>query len=133
LITELAKPNGFIWLNCPASNIAHGSPEFYSAGYSPDFLEINLEIRNIKTLTVSCVGSERSYKTTHFLRHWATELEYNNPLTGYRISGHVTLGKIKEMLCRIPGRILMLTWRTEISDEIKFATESFYFGQKNPQ
>jgi hypothetical protein len=42
LITELAKPNGFIWLNCPASNIAHGSPEFYSAGYSPDFLEINL-------------------------------------------------------------------------------------------
>jgi hypothetical protein len=31
---------------------------------------------------------------------------------------------------RIPGRIKMMSWNKSISEDIDFATESYYFGKK---
>ena len=129
-ISKLTKINGFIWINCPTSNIEHGSPSYYSAGYSPDYLKMNFEKFHFLTLISDCIGSERYYKATHLLRHWSTEAEHKRPVTGYRISNGVTLGKIKELILRIPGRLLMLTWSKSISQNLQYATETYYFGQK---
>lgn len=129
-ISKLCNPGGHIWINCPTSNMAHGSPEYYSAGYAPSYLEKNFEIHGFETLRSGCLGSQRYYKATHFLRLWSTKKEHAHPILGYRISGHITLGKIKEMLFRIPGRIIMTTWDKSILEGIDFATETYYFGRK---
>lgn len=129
-LTQLVKQSGYLWLNCPASNIAHGSPDYFSAGYTPGYLSANLYERRFNSLVVGNIGSERYYKTTHLLRHWATEAEHGNPVLGYRISQPVTLGKIKEMFFRLPGRLIMITWSKQKCEDLNYATESFYFGQK---
>ena len=37
--TFLLRQSGYLWVACPFSNFLHGSPAFYSAGYSPDLLK----------------------------------------------------------------------------------------------
>jgi hypothetical protein len=130
LISSLVDIDGYVWINCPTSNMAHGSPDYYSAGYSPSYLERNFERLGFRSLSSGCVGSERYYKATHLLRLWSTKNEHAHPILGYRISGPITLGKIHEMIMRIPGRIKMMSWNKSISEDIDFATESYYFGKK---
>ncbi len=129
-ISQITKENGYIWINCPTSNMAHGSPEYYSAGYSPDFLRLNFEEFDFTTLSVGSFGSKRYYNAVHYLRHWSTQEEHRHPIFGYRISGVVTLGKIREMITRIPGRFCMSFWNRQITSDIEFSTESYYFGRK---
>jgi hypothetical protein len=129
-ISALVPAGGHIWVNCPTSNMAHGSPEYYSAGYTPSYLEKNFEMRGIQSLSSGCYGSQRYYKATHLLRLWSTKKEHTHPIVGYKISGKITPGKIKEMLFRIPGRINMTMWNKDIVEDIDFATETYYFGAK---
>ena len=129
-ISQITKVGGYVWINCPTSNIAHGSPEYYSAGYSPDFLRLNFEAHNFTTLSVGSFGSKRYYKAVHYLRHWSTQEEHLHPILGYRVSGFVTLGKLREMVTRFPGRIQMIFWNRQITSNIEFSTESYYFGRK---
>jgi hypothetical protein len=110
--------------------MAHGSPEYFSAGYAPSYLEKNFEMRGFQSLSSGCYGSQRYYKATHLLRLWSTRIEHDHPIFGYRVSGRITLGKVKEMLFRMPGRISMTMWDKDIVDDIDFATETYYFGAK---
>jgi SAM-dependent methyltransferase len=130
-ITNITKDKGYIWINCPTSNMAHGSPEYYSAGYSPDFLRLNLEALGFKTISRGSYGSKRYYHAVHYLRHWSTEAEHAHPVLGYRMSGGFTMGKFREMLFRLPGRIHMIFWNKKITSHINFSTESYYFGIKS--
>jgi SAM-dependent methyltransferase len=130
LIRELVPVSGRIWINCPTSNMAHGSPDYFSAGYTPSYLDKNFEKLGFQTLNSGCYGSERYYKATHLLRLWSTRKEHDHPISGYRISGKITLGKIKEMLFRIPGRLTMTIWNKDVREDIDFATETYYFGIK---
>lgn len=132
-LAQLVQQNGYLWLNCPASNIAHGSPDYFSAGYTPEYLSANLNEYGFNSRIVGNIGSERYYKTTHLFRHWATEIEHDKPVFGYRISKPITLGKIKEMLFRLPSRLIMKTWSKHLSDDLNFATETYYFGQKTQE
>ena len=50
VLVSLVSKNGFIWFNCPASNMAHGSPAYYSAGYTAEFVAKNLESRGFAIL-----------------------------------------------------------------------------------
>jgi SAM-dependent methyltransferase len=130
MISELVPIDGHIWINCPTSNMPHGSPEYYSAGYTPLYLEKNFEKLGFRTLSSGSFGSQRYYKATHLLRLWSTKKEHDHPVWGYRISGRITLGKIKEMLFRMPGRFAMITWNSDVREDIDFATETYYFGKK---
>ena len=42
-LSELTEVDGYLWLNVPMSNFVHGSPDYFSAGFTPDYLERNLE------------------------------------------------------------------------------------------
>lgn len=127
-LRELVNVDGFIWINCPTSNIAHGSPEYFAAGYSPDYLAKNMNDIGFETLAAGAVGSKRYYFATHLLRLWATPLEHSKPLFGYRIPKPISKGKILEFISRIPGRLMMSVWDPEILNDIDFATESYFFG-----
>lgn len=126
---NLAQPSGLIWLNCPASNIAHGSPDYYSAGYTPEYLDKNMSKHAITTIESGVIGSKRYYRSTHIFRLWATKAEHNHPLLGYRIPKPITKGKILEFCKRVPGRIVIMTWDRKITSNIDYATETYYFGK----
>jgi SAM-dependent methyltransferase len=130
-LSNLAQPDGLIWLNCPTSNIAHGSPDYYSAGYTPEYLEKNMSKNAITTIESGVIGSKRYYRSTHIFRLWATMAEHNHPLLGYRIPKPITKGKIMELCKRVPGRIVMMAWDRKITSNIDYATETYYFGKCN--
>ncbi len=37
-INNLSNEDTLVYINCPKSNMEHGSPEYYSAGYAKEFL-----------------------------------------------------------------------------------------------
>jgi len=43
LLASLVRPSGLIWVNCPKSNMVHGSPHYFSAGFTNTYLSSNLE------------------------------------------------------------------------------------------
>ena len=68
-LTDLVDKNlGFLWINCPASNMSHGSPDFYSSGYSKELIEQYLMRNSFKLTKSGYFGSKRYHFMTHSLR-----------------------------------------------------------------
>jgi hypothetical protein len=42
-LSRLTEVDGYLWLNVPMSNFVHGSPDYFSAGFTPEYLEKNLK------------------------------------------------------------------------------------------
>lgn len=128
-LSNLVQPSGLIWINCPTSNIAHGSPDYYSAGYTPEFIEKNMLKHSVTSIEIGVIGSKRYYRSTHLLGLWATMAEHQHPLLGYRISKPITKGKILELCKRMPGRIAMMFWDSRVTANISYATETYFLGK----
>jgi SAM-dependent methyltransferase len=81
-LARLCRPGGYLWINCPGSCRAHGSPDFFSSGYSPQLILRLLEIVGVRFETVMAlnVGSARGTLYEHVLRRWPDEREFRNPL-----------------------------------------------------
>ena len=134
-LNSLTKDNGFIWLGFPASNRAHGSPEYYSAGYQPEIITKLVESMqlNLKILDAGLVGSKRYYFMNHALQVWANKSELARPILRYdfrRLPGP----KYKNYLRFIrdfPGRAYACFVRNEISDDVRWASESFILLKKS--
>jgi SAM-dependent methyltransferase len=98
-LRSLMNPiNGFIWLNCPASNIPHGSPDYFSAGYSKEFLSEIFDRNAIQTLSAGYFGSSTK------------------------------LGVINKWRKEILWRFLSLPFSKEIRTDLPFATEVWALG-----
>jgi hypothetical protein len=121
--------SGLIWLNCPASNMPHGSPQYYSAGYSKEFLNEIFTRNAIETLSSGYFGSKRYYFITHALRHWATQPEHSNPVLRYHFSPGTFLGVVNKWRKEILWRLLSLPFSKEIRTDLTFATEVWALGK----
>jgi hypothetical protein len=128
-LSNLITSGGLIWVNCPSSNIAHGSPDYYSAGYTPEYLERNMFQHGVTCVTSGSIGSKRYYFATHMFRLWATSSEHQQPITGYRIPSPITKGKILEFGKRIPGRLFMMFWDKKLTENIDYSTETYFLGK----
>lgn len=129
VLTSMVTKNGFLWLNCPASNMAHGSPAYFSAGYTADFVAENFKIRGFTILESRHYGSKRFYFMTHALRFWATESEHLRPLTSYNFQPGSFLGVIRKFLKDLPGRFVSLFYSKTILSTVEFATETLVLAQ----
>lgn len=78
-ISSFLKPEGFLWLACPASNKSHASPHYYSAGFSPEYLESQVVSSSLKCVSKGQIGTARLYKATHLLPSWLSVNEHNSP------------------------------------------------------
>jgi hypothetical protein len=128
-LVNLVSDDGYLWINCPASNMAHGSPEYYSAGYSPEYLKRNLSSRDHEVLVSGCIGSKRQYFMTHVLRFWPSSRELAHPVFGYRFQPGTPQGIAWKLLREIPGRLLACLYSKQITSDIDFATESFVISK----
>jgi SAM-dependent methyltransferase len=106
-IEKLVKPQGLLWLTCPANNYRHGSPDFYSAGYSQEFLSRNLENFGFVTIDSGELCSKRIYLFRHLLKLWPSNYQVRFPLLAYfGISGSYG-EKIAFNLRSIPSRVII--------------------------
>ena len=80
-LNSLVEQGGLVWLAAPASNHPHGSPEFYSPGFTNSYLEQNLEDNGFQVVSSGSIGSERLYFAATFLARWLTVAEHESPLT----------------------------------------------------
>jgi SAM-dependent methyltransferase len=136
LIQNLTKKDGFCWVNCPTSNLVHGSPDYYSAGFTASYLEKNLNIRKFITLNSGEIGNRRYYLGIHLARYWMTEKELKSPLFGYNFQPGTFLGVLRKLIREIPSRVLLMFFNNKSRGSNDFATESFVgmklvVGQEN--
>ena len=83
---ECVIPGGILWMNAPTSNRAHGSPEYYSAGFTSEYLEKNLRQVGFEILGSGSVGTKRNYMATHLLPYWLSVSAHRFPLVFIRFN-----------------------------------------------
>ena len=121
-LSKLVRPGGFLWIGCPASNYPHGSPDYFSAGFAPDYLINNLGLRNLELLLGGSLGSKRYYFLTHSLQIWGSKNLHKFPIF-FGISRYYP----REIL----GRFYSLVLDSRVVEGIKYATETYGFFQKS--
>ena len=120
--------NGFIWLNCPASNMPHGSPDYFSAGYSKEYIDQIFQRNEIQTLRSGYFGSKRFYFLTHALHYWATQAEHLHPVLRYEFQPGTKLGVINKWRKEILWRFLSIPFSSKIRTDLNYATEVWALG-----
>jgi SAM-dependent methyltransferase len=130
LLVAITKPRGLIWLNCPKSNMVHGSPDYFSAGFTASYLSRNLEHHGCEILLASEVGNRRYYLGIHFARYWQTLEENRHPLWKYRFAPGSFLGVLRKFIRNFPSRVLLSLVRLEDPSNNDFATESMVGARK---
>jgi SAM-dependent methyltransferase len=120
-LVALAKPKGLIWVACPASNYAHGSPDYFSAGYQPSLIEKLLEIEGVEIISSGLLGTKRYYFMTHAIQIWGSKNEHNSPLTS---------GFSRYYFLQIFGRLFAYLKSSKIVSSPKYATETYVLGKK---
>jgi hypothetical protein len=129
-LRELTETNGYLWLNVPMSNFVHGSPAYYSAGFSTEYLVKNLEENNFEIISYGSIGSRRYYTATHLLSTWLTEKEHKNPLFNYHFQPGTRLGIVKKLIIDVSRRIPLLFLSKKVTNQPRYATEAFVFAKR---
>jgi len=123
-IVDMAKPHGFIWITCPASNIYHLSPDFYSAGYQSKFISNYIKSKGGTILDEGTLGSERLYHWTHFFQSWPSKRVHENPfLRG--LEQRFVIQKLMISFKYLLPNLFSLTWSKKILRNHPLATESY--------
>lgn len=124
-LVRLCSNSGIIWVNCPKSNMVHGSPEYFSAGFTANYLARNLEAHGCNIILESELGNKRYYLGIHLARYWQTLGENRHPLWKYSIKPGTFLGNIKKFLKDMPSRIFLTFVKPVDSPNADFSTEAF--------
>lgn len=121
-LAKLVRKGGYLWIACPTSNYAHGSPEYFSAGYTPELITKLLMPLGFNIELSEKFGSERLYFFTHTLRYWPPKSEYYNPLK-FKLSRY----SLRDLF----WRTVALTKSSIFDSELHHATETVVFAKKN--
>jgi len=123
------QQNGLMWINCPASNLVHGSPEYFSAGYSHEMISKNLENHQFEIILANSIGSRRLYFFTHALQYWPTKFELAHPLLTYRPLRSYGRRLIPETFLGFFGRLYALFLSNKRLSKSQFDTETYVLAK----
>jgi hypothetical protein len=119
IFKKFLKKKRFLWVTCPCSNIYHNSPEYYSAGFTYQYINKIAENHNLKTVYSNSFGSERLYKFIHLKHTWPTYEEYYSPVL-YFILNHRNYFKSK-----IISRIILSFANKDFTNNDLYKSETF--------
>ena len=126
-LTKLLNSPGFLWIACPSSNHKHGSPDYYSAGYSPEMLVKLCEDNNLDVLQSGDFGSERLYKMTHTHLYWPTKLSHKNPFLRDIERGSLLFSL--RFVRRFIQNAQSIFWSPKFLDGSMWSTESYVLAK----
>lgn len=129
---QLTSFNGYVWINVPASNRMHGSPDFYSAGFTSEYLSENLRRVGFKVISSGSVGTQRNYLATHMLPYWLSVKAHSQPILTLRHD--TSLLKNFYLFLRYLPTLLMLQFTsTRINFAGRYTTESWALAFKSSE
>ena len=79
-LKRLTRNDGLLWLAAPTANRPHGSPDFFSAGFTSDYLQRNLQNAGFDVMSHGLWGSRRLYYNNLMGEYWPSVHGYRNPL-----------------------------------------------------
>jgi SAM-dependent methyltransferase len=130
LVAGIARPGGLIWVNCPKSNLVHGSPHYYSAGFTAEYLANNLGTLDCNILRTGEIGNKRYYLAVHLARYWQSPEENEQPILHYNFQPGSKLGVLRKFIKDFPVRLYLSTIPRRDSKSKDFATEAYVGAQK---
>jgi hypothetical protein len=134
-IAHLGEHSRYIWLGAPASNRPHASPHYYSAGFTHDYLSLNLKFRKINVLDTGQIGSRRLYESTLNSELWLSYLSNRFPLLAHLDEAIVRkrFQSVPRLLIRtasfLPQLVRFSLLSGQISHSQRFATESWVLAE----
>ena len=126
-VVDSAAQRGLIWLTCPASNFEHASPDYYSPGFSAEYLRKNLEVRGVDCLEHGEVSSKRAYVARHIFSVWLDEDEVAQPWRSLFRSNHGSKRPMSWLRRRV---VIFLVGLLPNAKGSRWAVESYAFGSK---
>ena len=129
IIVSLSSENGIIWVGCPASNKVHGSPDFFSAGFTENYLGYNFELRTLRTLASGGFGTKRLYLATHLIPGWLTPRGHSYPLL-FGFEERALLIRFLLWIRFFPVLVYLSFTNSTDSKNIRWFTETWWLGQK---
>lgn len=128
-LERLTKRGGYLWISCPYNNHPHGSPDYFSAGFSVDYLAKNLQT-GYEILFFKEFGSKRYFISSLLRNQWLSEEEHKFPMKTRVIKGNSIKYAIYHYL---RFELLWLIYLSVLSPRIRtdrFVTESVVLAKK---
>jgi hypothetical protein len=124
----LVKQGGHVWVNVPASNMKHGSSDYFSAGYQSNMLGNLFALVGFSSISKGEIGSRRLYLMTHKQRYWPNAQTHKNPfLRGIESRRYLFILKFIRYLFK---NLEASFWSAKVAVGSEFSTESWYYGKK---
>jgi hypothetical protein len=130
-IAELCQNSKYLWLGVPASNRPHASPDFFSAGFTQDYLQRNLEYRGLQVLKAGQIGSRRLYESAMLSDSWMTYISHRFPPFQYLSEVRSEDSKLAlfratfQTMKSCPQLLRFLFLSSKIDNSQRYATESW--------
>ena len=128
-LADFCQLNSYLWVGVPASNRFHGSPEYFSAGFTKEYLSNNLEKFGVKTIHSGQLGTKRNYLATHILPRWLTVKGHRNPIL-FALDQGSRRSKIYFTVRYFHWSVLLLLTSPKFSDNPRYSTESWVLGTR---
>ena len=128
-MSELVKQDGHLWLAAPASNRPHGLPSYYAAGFTDEYLSLNLMQSGFEIVAGGAVGTRRLYKALHTLPTWLSYKAHRWPI----FFGFDDLPRKYRYFYRIRYFLRLtelLFCSGELNSSVETATESWCLARK---
>jgi SAM-dependent methyltransferase len=128
-ITQLSGPGTHLWLAGPAVNHPHGSPDFFSLGFTHEYMAKNLSRFAWKILSSGQIGSKRLYFSATVLGRWLSVKEHNQPIL-QAISLNKMLTNFYHRL-RFTDLVEAKFKSKKVAEQGRFVTESCIWAESN--
>lgn len=128
-LIALMKRDGLLWVSCPASNRFHGSPDFYSAGFSEEFLR-RIALRFDLCISKSgSLGTRRNYVATHLLDVWLSPRGHRWPMIFAFDSKSLLVRML--LTVRFCAKLILIQFHSgRLGANPRYATETWILARK---
>lgn len=123
--SKLSRKGTRVWISVPASNFRHGSPEYYSAGYSREFLKTLFIRHGFEVISCGEISNQRIYYFRHILQLWPSVHQLHHPVFSYYGIDGSYWEKILYNFSHIPTRIVLLISSAKSYENDDFGIETY--------
>ena len=128
-LKRLLKPQAYLWVNVPASNRKHGSPGYYSSGYSADMLRELFKFADLSVIECMDIGTQRNYNYVHLFQRWPTSRDLTpNLLKTFQVE-QLNNNVLKQLLSHAAKSLIIRRWSTQLLSDSKYSTETYGLAQ----
>jgi len=124
----LAGDSALLWVGVPAANRPHGSPGYFSAGFTDEYLANNLRTLGFEILGSGQIGSARLYRGALMTPIWLSVRGYASPLL-FAFEGSPKLLRIPLTLRYLPSMLRVSLASGRVVSSQRCATESWVIAK----